>query len=339
MLLSGSIYQNHHLIESICDDLTLAKAMTVLSPEELVKLLASISRGDAMEFERVRRLETHESKYIGDVRSLLRGHVALAAAANCFFLETMDLLNEARKAKPAAMHSINYSLFVARQVSAFQCLRASELTATSGYPFQAYTILRNTVDNAVLTTAVLQRRSTFAAIEGIVDKDLSDKQALLRRRKDTEFAIRKESIGSASGLSPSTIQWLGKWNAMFDYEVHGARLSMSQSLDWIRGEGSLLVSPVFNENSFSVFMNRHAEVAWMIHRMLPLLRTTHWKLSTLWAEKWRILDDAYRRTVEALTLELGKPIGMAVSEFIRAKFPFDENSFFALVDERGADVV
>jgi len=68
----------------------------------------------------------------------------------------------------------------------------------------------------------------------------------------------------------------------------------------------------------------------MVHRLIPLMVPAGMALSQDWAEKWRIIDDSFEIAVFSLTKQLGKPIGGAMVELVKAKFPFNEQSTFPL---------
>ena len=67
--------------------------------------------------------------------------------------------------------------------------------------------------------------------------------------------------GSKSGLDQATLDELAQWDALFDLEVHGSRLSIADTLSWMKGQSSLPVLPEFQERNFAMFMNRYCEIA------------------------------------------------------------------------------
>jgi hypothetical protein len=98
----------------------------------------------------------------------------------------------------------------------------------------------------------------------------------------------------------------------------------------LKGAEPLPVLPRFVDSAFAMFMNRFAEVGWMAHRLIPLVQPPGVPLPDPWKEKWRIIDESFGLTVESLTKQLGKNIGAAIVEFVKAKFPFNEQSQFPL---------
>ena len=88
--------------------------------------------------------------------------------------------------------------------------------------------------------------------------------------------------------------------------------------------------PQYSERAFAIFVNRYCEIAWMAHRLLPLMQPPDAPLSAPWKEKWRLLDDSFEYAVHSLKEELGKNIGAAMVELVKAKFPFNADTAFPL---------
>lgn len=149
-------------------------------------------------------------------------------------------------------------------------------------------------------------------------------------RKDTEFEVRRKMTGSDSGLTQETRDELAQWDALFDFEVHGARLSLAGAQGWMKGQEPLPVLPRFEEMQFALFLNRYCEVGWMVHRLTPAIQPPGVPLPASWMEKWRVLDDSFEITVHSLTQQLEKKIGAAIVELVKTKFPFNEQSAFPL---------
>lgn len=259
-----------------------------------------------------------------------KGYLALSDAFKCFFLETVEILNTEVRSKIRQPLSEFYGLLVPRLSQSFLTLCGAERVATRGYPYQGYTLLRNLFDNLLLTSAALQKFTDFYSIEGVSPgKSLAPEDAT-KLRKTTEFAARRRMTGDQSGLSPATITEIRVWDAMFDFETHGARLSATHAMDWMKGQGTLPVLPKFTERGWTLFMNRYTEVTWMLHRLLPTLQPPDIAISPPWDEKWQVLDLSFTETVNALTEQLGKPIGAALVELVRQKFPFGPQTRFPL---------
>ena len=113
-----------------------------------------------------------------------------------------------------------------------------------------------------MTSAALQRITDFYSMEGIDPSKPLDIKGMKKTRKEVEFQVRKKMVGSASGLSQSTIDELNQWDAMFDYEVHGARLSFADAQGWLKGIEQLPVLPTFKTKQFALFMNRFIPRFW-----------------------------------------------------------------------------
>lgn len=292
--------------------------------------LQSISVLDNVLWKRSTLLSDAEEGYEETVARTFGGFLDLTNASNCFFLETVERINTECRPHVRTPLSEFYPLFVTRLVQNFRSLCGTQRLALSGYPLPAFTILRNTFDDAVLTSACLQSVSDFYSIEGITPGVKVDRKEVKKLKLKTDFEVRDKFIGRKSGLSASTIDELAKWDSLFDFEVHGARLSLTSTTGWLRGTQPLNILPVFNKQEFTMYMNRACEIGWMVHRLIPVIQPPSVPLADDWKNKWNVIDESYRQSVEALSAEHGKPIGNAISEFVSAKFPFNCNTEFPL---------
>ncbi|MBW8365339.1 MAG: hypothetical protein K0M39_12380 [Rhizobium sp.] len=297
--------------------------------EQFMKRLQTISEHNGVAYGRAHLLFDAEEAH-GSAILQYQGYLALSDAFKCFFLETVEQINTDCRPKIKKPVSEFYPVFVPRVSHGFLSLCGAERIAIKGYPFQGYTLLRNIFDNLVLSSAALQKVTDFYSLEGLVPGNQFNPDDAKKLRKKTEYVVRKQMTGDQSGLPPVTIAELAQWDALFDYETHGARLSATHAMDWMKGQGALPVLPKFNEMSFAMFMNRYSEVAWMLHRLIPVLQVAEVPFSEAWREKWQILDESFEQTVNSLSEQLGKAIGAAIVEFVKAKFPFNGKSTFPL---------
>ncbi len=300
-----------------------------MKPEDFVKRLKDISELKGIPYSRVNLLTEAEEKHAQDILKY-KGYIALSNSFKCFVLETIELLNKECLINLTTPMSENYAVFIPRLSQSFLSLCGAEKAAINGYPYQGYTQLRNVFDNLVLLCAILQKIADIYSIEGVEPGKPIDPIAMKKLRKNTEYEVRKKMTGNKSGLSKQTIDELSKLDALFDYETHGARLSLTQAMNWMKGLDLLPILPKFDHMAFAIFMNRFFEVGWMFHRLIPNVQPFDAPLPLGWQEKWRIIDDSFEKVVSALSSEGGKIIGAAFVEFIKAKFPYNENSCFPL---------
>ena len=295
------------------------------------------------DIERLKAISFHEGQAYGRLHLLFKqeeqhsqeilrykGYLALSDSFKALFLESVELFNTQCRPKVKTPLSEHYLMFMPRVANAFMLLCGAERTAIRGYPYQGYTILRNVFDDAVLTSAALQHLTTFYSIEGLDLGKPFDITEVKKLRKATEREVRKRMTGSESGLRPKTIDEFVQWDALFDYETHGARLSLALAKGWLHGTEPLGFLPKFSEGTFAIFMNRFSEIAWMVHRLLPAVQPPAAPLPTVWGDKWRVVDECFEKMVHSLSKEQGKYIGEAIVEFVHAKFPFNERSTFPL---------
>jgi hypothetical protein len=309
---------------------------TKLTPVEFTQRLEKMSFNNGVAYGRAYQFFHKEEEYAKNVADSFNGYITLTDSFKCLFLESFELINQEAIGKTIEPLSEFYGLFIAKLIQNFQSLFAAERTAIRGYPLQAYTLLRNIYDNLLLTSAALQGITDFYAIEGVDPKKPLDwnssaiSKTIRNQRKKVETDVSLQMVGLKSGLSDSTISELRQWDEMFNYEVHGARLSLSTTTGWIKGTEPLHLIPSFNSKQFTLFVCRYNEIGWMICRMLPLIQTSQLPLSIEWKKKWLIVDDSFRLMVESLSVDQGKKIGAAMLEFVEAKFPFNENTLFPL---------
>jgi hypothetical protein len=91
---------------------------------------------------------------------------------------------------------------------------------------------------------------------------------------DEEKKIFSRMIGKNSGLDVAHLEALTQWNELFHTEVHGSRLStMREVFSWLQDKKDFAVGPRMDDDSFTMYMNRFTEIAWMILRSLPFLQT------------------------------------------------------------------
>lgn len=291
------------------------------------KRLDAISELDGVPYKRAYLLFDEEEKH---KRATLqyKGYLTLSDAFKCFFLETVELINTYTRPQIKDPLSEFYPIFIPRLTHSFKSLCGAERLAISGYPNNAYTLLRNIFDDTIMTSASLQKFTDFYSVEGVVPGKQVDIKSVKKLRKDTEYQMRELMTGNKSGLTTETLNELSKWDALFDFEVHGGRLSLAAAQDWMKGKDTLPVLPKFDEMQYAMFMNRFCEVGWMVHRLIPAIQPPNILFSESWAHKWLVLDDSFRITVNSLTAQLGKKIGISIVELVEKKFPFNPKNTF-----------
>lgn len=300
-----------------------------LSVEEFQKRLDEISEYEGVPYGRVNLLFDAEQNF-ANATIKYKGFFVLSDAFKSFVFETIERFNSEIAPCIASPMSENYPQFLPRITQSFRTLCASERVSLSGYPYQGYTLLRNEFDSAILTSACLQGITDFYKVSGIDPATPHDEKTAKKLRKDTEFEVRKVMTGSKSGLSDQTRRELEALDALFDFETHGSRLSLSHAGDWMKGFKPLPIVPKFEERAFVLFMNRFSEISWMMHRLLPMIQPEKPQFGDDWKGKWKIVDDSFKHLVNSLTTENKLPVGAAVVEFVESKFPFNEDSGFPI---------
>ena len=280
----------------------------------------------------LRAIATAENEFYAKAVQMY-GYMALSKAFQSFVVETVELSSQwgGQGLRPSA----TYGWLLPRLVSGFQTACGAQRQALAGYPIPAFAQLRNVFDSAVVSSAVAQRFASYNEVEGVEDGVPFDPAQSLRGRKKAEFRIFAKMIGAESDLSASTREELGKLNIVFDAETHGQRMSATQAMGWMRGEGPLLFLPSYEVMGYALFLNRYCEVAWMLHRLMPFVRPEGGVIPDQWRDRWNTLDNGFRQTAVSLSAEVGKPIGDAFVEFMDKKFPFEASSALAAAKQIG----
>jgi hypothetical protein len=299
------------------------------SPEAFVERLKTVSTENGVPFARLSLIRESEEEHLAKTLGY-KGYWALSDAFKCLVLETTELINTYVRPRVTAPLSEHYGLLLPRMIHSYRSICGAERVASLGYPMQGFTLLRNVFDDLVLTSGAVQKITDFYSIEGVVPGKTLDEKEVRKLKKNTEFTVRKKMTGSESGLREGTVDDLRRLDALFDYETHGGQLSLAEAMPWMKGQGPLRVVPDFAERRIAAFFNRSNECEWMVHRLLPLIQPPTVPLPPEWRHKWRVIDDSFATTVRSLTEQLEKRVGASISEFMTAKFPFNERSTFPL---------
>jgi len=299
-----------------------------IDPEAFQRDLETVAMYDGELLGRVNRYWHSELEYVNDIRQHFFGTLLLFHSFQSLFLETVALLNQQQECKfPLPF----YMRFVPKLVHTFHQLCASELIATHGYPMPAYTLLRNTFDQIILISAALQGITDFFKIEGSNPPHSFSMSESKKIRKQNEYQIRRMMTGSTSGLSKETIERIKLWDSLFDLETHGAHLSLGLEMNWIQGrEAALHVHPKFNTQPAAMYINRLSEVAWMCHRLIPMLQNSSYMFPETWSSKWNVVDTSFRDQVSHFANQQREQVGSAIIELVSKKFPFSAHTTYPL---------
>ena len=254
------------------------------------------------------------------------GQNFLIESFQAFFFESLELARSRIHERGWPDKKPNFAPILIYYVTMFRSFRACEKLFFKGYPYDGYALLRDLKDRAIFLSAIAQGVTSFQAIMGYPDGDgeISDDEMkkLLGDKKKEEFEILNLMIRKNSGLPKDIITELGKWEQMFNAEVHGSRFSYFDELGkLIKGEREFTASPVIEEMSMAMYMNRSTEIGWLITRLLPYLQTEEGAFGDEWLDRQEILDDSFRYMQTGLT-KLGKNIGGAFTVFVDRKFSF-----------------
>jgi hypothetical protein len=209
-----------------------------MEPGEMQKRLDAISNDNGIPYGRVHELFDAEKAY-GLKAIKFQGYLSLSDAFKSLFLETAELFNSHIAPRIKAPLSEYHAMFFPRLFYAWQSLCGFERLALHGYPLQAYSGIRNIFDTVQALSAALQGFVDFYAIEGLVSGQTFDVAQMKKLRRRTEQEVSLLMSGSKSGLSQATIDELAVWDNLFNYEVHGGRLSLANAQGFMMGQERL----------------------------------------------------------------------------------------------------
>ena len=223
-----------------------------------------------------------------------------------------------------------YPITILYYLTIFRRFRAAENLCRLGYPLDGYSLLRDLKDRSIFIAAIAHGITNLEKIIGDTKgEELTEEtyQKVKNRRKKEEYKILKHMIREHSGFDSETLKELKLWENMFHEEVHGSRMTFFIELGkWRKGE-PLSIGPLPVKQAYGMYMNRAAEIGWLITRILPLLQITPEAFPKTWCEKWYVLDDSFRIMVKGLE-DMGKKIATAFICFVDTKFPFTPSDHY-----------
>ena len=271
------------------------------------------------------------------------GHLVLLDSFQAFFYQTLGLSERnCLEIKNENEHE-TYLFLRLQMCHLFRCIRACENLLLIGHPMAGYSLLRDVKTIVFHLCALGNKLTTFEKLLGVNsqtsdskagtnDESSSIKELTKNREKEEGKAIRKLFLEGVA-LNPSTKETLEDWGSRFHSEVHGGQITKSNMYYEYSNLGlEFPVIPRENELLESQYLNRIAEISWMILRLIPLLQIAPGLFGEVWIAKWHTLDDSFREYELGLK-SLEKPklneIVDAIIEFIDKKlgFPPDQSSF------------
>jgi len=229
----------------------------------------------------------------------------------------------------------NFSTCLLEFQTIFRAFRAAESLATRGYPLDAYALLRNVAEKAICIGAVADGITSFpklAGTEGMPrDQKWSpeDVKRIRKARKKEERRIQSSMYGANSCLSAETIHELRHWDDMFDRQVHGSTFSMFGEIGrWMFEAGKpFSLGPVHDDDGSAMYFCRATEIAWFVIRTVPYLQKSSGSFGQVWADRWLVMDESIRFSIDALGL-MGKKIAASISELVEKKLRLTPESYY-----------
>ncbi len=303
--------------------------------EDLQNRLADAFTTDGIVGNRLLQVIEAEKTYCAFIERTLKGHSILSHCFQEFCTDTLGAAASVWKAKEPTSTPPSYSGVFPWHLANFRSIRPVDILFHSRYPMDGFARLRYLKEEALYLGALLSGLTSYSKIkgwDGVVKPGKvptpEEMDQVSRNRKKEEKRVLCLMIREKSGLAPEQLMQLHRWETFFNLEVHGARLT--QALEHgpaLRGEDTLSLAPKRRQASCAMFMNRFSEVAWMLHRTLPILQLSTRRFDAAWGRKWQLLDDNFLSMVQSLA-DLGKPFGNVFVAFVSQKFPFEPEVCF-----------
>lgn len=268
-----------------------------------------------------------------------KGQNVLLDSFQSFFIETLRIANDHIVANGWPKDRLNYPVAMAAFFNLFRRFRACEILYIKGYPLDGYALMRDIKDRSFLLAGVARNLITFPGIIGAPASPVKDgadyKKKSTRNRKDTEHLVTNEFMGKTSGLAGDVQDDLKVWDDFFHLEMHGGAISLWQELTELSKGRLLQIGPSVVQDAYVLYINRSAELGWMVTRLLPYLQINAGEFGANWEAKRQILDESFRHMVEGLS-NLGKRLGGLFITMMDTKFSFRQPFHYFEADGSGA---
>lgn len=299
--------------------------MANLTDDQWRKRLVENFTVDGLVGGNLRMVGSAEDRMKAWVAENLPGQNLLLESFMGFFLETLSMTDRNIVENGWPKHCPNYPIAFVYFCNLFRRFRACELLFESGYPLDAYSLIRDVKDRAFLIAAVAHNWCTFSKGMGAIAQPTSDpeyEKKSTRTRKEVEQENSNRLIGKASGLATDVQEDMKRWDSFFNFEVHGGALSFTREMyELVTDRRKPEIGPTSKFDAYAMYMNRSAEIAWLVVRLLPFLQRIEGDFGQGWQRKRLILDDSLRYMVQQLG-NLGKRIGDSFIAMVDTNFTF-----------------
>lgn len=265
------------------------------------------------------------------------GQDILIKSFQSFFKETIDSAFSWIAKHGWPKDCPNYPTILLYYIILFRSYRACECLLSKGYPLDGYALLRDLKDRAIFLAGIAHNITSFSLIHGYEGTRTATKEDWIKiktQRKQEECRVLNIMLRENSELPDHIRSELKFWEDLFHEEVHGSKLSFFQELgSWINHK-IISIGPSPSELSTAMYMNRSAEIGWLIVKLLPYLQPTENAFGASWRGKFIVLDKSFRYMIQGLSRS-GKKIADAVIFLVDAKFSFSETFHYFEADGKG----
>ncbi|MCH7225119.1 hypothetical protein [Haloferula sp. A504] len=301
--------------------------------KELQQKLSDAFTTDGIIGKRVGHILDAEARYGEFVETNFRGVGLLSHAFQEFYMDTIELAAAGWEEQGRDPTPATYTEVWLWHLANFRSVRAVDILFHNGYPMDGLTRLRHLKESALLLGGMLSGLTNYTKLKAWETPDGQQTAAPTDQRRRREIMAEERRvlglmIRAESGIPSDDLDELRIWESFFNMEVHGALLTqVLEHGPTVLGRDTMSVAPKPRNDSIGMFMNRMCEVAWMLHRTLPILQLSDRRFDSSWEQKWTLLDENFLAMEQSLA-DLGKEIGNVLIRFIEEKLPFDHQACF-----------
>lgn len=283
-------------------------------------------------------IQNFENSYGEYYIKTFHGQNILIDSFQSFFKETLDSGFNWISKYDWPKNCPYYPLIFLYYIILFRSYRACENLLLKGYPLDGYALLRDLKDRVVFLAGIAHNITSFSLIHGYGGQyEVSQENYWAKIKpitKKEELRVLNRILRKESGLPEHLKLELKLWENLFHEEVHGSKFSFFQEIgNWIEHK-NISIGPRPQESSMAMYMNRSAEIGWLIVKLLPYLQPTESAFGDNWGKKYKILDESFRYAIQGLS-KAGKRIADAFIFLVDSKFHFPETFHYFEADGKG----
>lgn len=285
----------------------------------LQKLEASFKGPNGLVGERVTLLDKkYEPEFGYHLSSKWKGFICVMDCLLDYYIYTFELL--VNREKEIQQDKV---FITTVHASTFWRLRSSYILFIKGYIIDALSLIRAIFENAMMLAGLGMGVITIDDVFGqLKSRDVAGisrenaEKKIYNNIRNTDKKLYKYLIGSKSGLKPENQRAISRFITLLHSAVHKSMLSITLNFTTWKDAQKLSLFPYFDEDQETMYMNSCFFASWMVLRTIPLLKVEDNEFGEEWANKYDLLNTAFK--VHAV--QFPKELGRAMEELIDKKY-------------------